>query len=291
MKNSEIFNYLRMKMQCLSIACFIFFCIPVFAEEVATDAEGAVSLENREKRERKQREQRERENETQSSIIYNGSPYNFIFTWKKKATQSHWSGIGFAFSQLDGLEGVDLKLGKSYSIILNLGDYTIPLSHHWLLFTGFGLDFTRHHFKGNVGLEEIYIHGQERDRLGEYVAGFVPDFDHHYKSSKLQAYYITIPLLWEYQTKITGNKMFYINGGVEGLIKYYSKSQIDIRTERSVEKVKYRDLNIRPLNFRFVLRIGLTNNVGIFGYYQPIPMFEFGKGPQIKPYGIGIAIN
>jgi hypothetical protein len=273
MKKSSTFNYLRTKVQFLSIVCFSLLYMPAFAQETEEEAFPV-----------------EKEEKGKSSIIYNGSPYNFIFSWKKKAVESHWTGIGFAFSRLDGLEGVDLKLGKSYSILLNLSEYTIPFNHHWLLSTGLGLDFTRHHFKGSVGLEETYIHDTEGKQTGKCVAQFVPDF-REYKSSKLLTYYITIPLVWEYQAKIAKDKLFFINGGVEGLIKYYSKSQIDIRTERSVEKVKYRELNIRPLNFRFVLRIGLSDNASIFGYYQPVPMFERGTGPQIKPFGIGIAIN
>ncbi|MCC8144974.1 MAG: hypothetical protein LIO93_00745 [Bacteroidales bacterium] len=215
-----------------------------------------------------------------SSIIYDGSAYNFIFSWKKKATESHWTGLGFTFSDLNGLEDVDLKLGKSYSVRLNMADYTLPINHHWLFFTGVGLDWTRYHFKGNIGLQDI-----------NGIAQFVPDeFGRNYKSSKLLAYYITIPLALEYQTKIGKGKMFFVQGGAEGLIKYYSKSQVDIRTDDGIKKVNHKDLNILPLNFRLFLKAGF-NDVSVIGYYQPVSMFEKGKGPDIQPYGLGIMLN
>ena len=78
--------------------------------------------------------------QNESSVLCDGSSYNFIFSWKKKATKAHWTGFGFAFSNLEGLEEVDLKRNRSYSVILNIGDYIVPLDHHWLLATGLGFD-------------------------------------------------------------------------------------------------------------------------------------------------------
>ncbi|MDR0834890.1 MAG: outer membrane beta-barrel protein [Candidatus Symbiothrix sp.] len=227
---------------------------------------------------------------TKSSVFLDGTLNSPVFFWQERSMNPHWGGLSFAFANLDGLEGsdfgleqVDLKLSQSYSFKLNFAQVNKKLTDHWVLGTGMGLDFTRYHFAGNTGLN-----GLREDNITQFEPA--PD-DLTYKSSKLLAYYITIPLILEYQTKVFKNKCFYINGGVESLIKYYSKSQVDIRTLEGTKKTSLgRDLNMHPINIRFIAQIGL-GDVGIFGYYQPFSMFEKGKGPNVQPFGIGITIN
>lgn len=49
--------------------------------------------------------------EDSSNILFDGSSYNFIISWKKKPAESHWTGLAFAFFNLNGLdrENVDLR--------------------------------------------------------------------------------------------------------------------------------------------------------------------------------------
>ena len=222
----------------------------------------------------------------QSSVFYEGSAYNFIFSWEKdggtyikktRTNESHWIGLGFAFSNLNKLEDADLKLNRSYSVILNIGDYVVPFSHNWLFATGVGLDWSRYHFKGNTALRE--------NENG--VVQFIPDSEgRNYRDSKLMTYYVTIPLLLEYQ----GGKSFFIYAGVEGLINHYSKSQVEIKTMDGIKKGHYKDLNVLPLNYRFTARVGFED-FSLFGYYQPNSPFQKGKGPDVQVSGLGIMLN
>jgi hypothetical protein len=218
--------------------------------------------------------------ESKSSVAFDGSSYNFIFSWKKKPVKSHWTGWGFAFSNLNGLENADLNYEKSYSVILNLADYVVPLDSHWLFASGLGFDWSRYHFKGNTGL-------QDKDGIAQFVKD---EQNRGYKSNKLLVYYATIPFVFEYQVKTGSNKLFFIHGGVEGMIKCYSKSQLDVRTDKGNEKIEYHDLNILPLNVRMILRAGF-DDFSIFGYYQPYSMFADGKGPDVNPCGVGLMLN
>jgi hypothetical protein len=250
-----------MKQYLLSIACILSFSMIISTQEVsATTPE---------------------EKEPCSSVAFDGSAYNFIFSWKKKPTESHWTGLGFAFSNFENLTEANLNVSRSYSVLLNLVDYVVPLNHHWLFASGWGLDFSRFHFKGNTGLVET------RDGIDLFLKD---EENRNYKSNKLLAYYITIPVVLEYQKKIGKKKTFFIQGGMEGMIKYYSKSQLDIYTGEGLKKVNYRNLNIRPVNARFIIRTGF-DDFSIWGYYQPFSMFEKGKGPDINSYGIGITFN
>jgi hypothetical protein len=161
-------------------------------------------------------------------------------------------------------------------------DYNVPLHYNWLFVTGLGFDWSRFHFRGNSALQ----------RGSDGITRFIPDVeDRNSNSNKLLVYYATIPLLFEYQKKIGRGKTFFVNGGVEGLINLYSKSQVEVRTAREGDrKLSYRDLNILPVNFRMVLRTGF-DDFSIFGYYQPCSMFQTGKGPELRSFGIGIALN
>ena len=219
--------------------------------------------------------------EEKSNILFDGSSYNFIISWKKKPAESHWTGLAFAFSNLNGLdrENVDLKLNRSYSIDLNLMDYNVPLHYHWLFVTGLGFDWSRYHFKGNIGLRD--------DSDG--ISRFLPDSEgRSYRDSKLLVYYATVPLLLEYQKKIGGGrKTFFINGGIESLFNLYSKSQVEARTPDGIKKMSCKDLNILPVNFRLVLR--QVSMISVFsGTVSPTPCFRQGKDRSFVLSGLGL---
>ncbi|MDR0559498.1 MAG: hypothetical protein LBG92_04970 [Prevotellaceae bacterium] len=226
------------------------------------------------------------QDEEKSNIIFDGASYSFMFSWKKKPVKSHWTGLEFAFSNLDGLnkENVNLKLNRSHSFKLNLIDYNV-FTHYsysnWLFFTGLGFEWSLFNFKGNTGLRD--------DDAG--ITRFLPDHEgRSYRSNKLFVDYVTVPLMLEYQKKIRENRTFFISGGIEGLICVYSKSKVEARTPNGIKKISYKDLNIFPFNFRTVLRTGFEN-FSFFGYYQPCSMFQKGKGPELRSWGIGVSIH
>ena len=209
-----------------------------------------------------------------SAVTYNGSNYSFFFSWKKEASNPHWTGIGFSYSDLDGLGNqADLSFSQSYSVVFNPVDVYTSLGSHWLLVGGVGIDWSRYHFKGNMGLKEE-----------DGITKFIPDSEgRKYNSSKLLAYYFTFPLLLEYQL----NK-FFISGGAVAYLKCYSKSQIEYFENGKKQQIDLgRDLNILPVNARFMMQVGF-DNLSIFAYYSPFSLFKEGKGPDIKPMGAGV---
>ncbi|MDR1722491.1 MAG: hypothetical protein LBR84_00950 [Tannerella sp.] len=217
----------------------------------------------------------------ESYAMLDGSLYDVVFSWKHKkplAKESHWAGLSFAFSDLKGLpKDVELRLERSYSISWNVDDWEIPIHRHWLLASGFGFDWSRWHFGSDAFL---------RNTDG------VTNFDYYesgLKDSKLLVYYGKIPLLLEYQTRVHSNT-FFIQGGVEGLVKLYSKSRIEIGNGKKTDKEDFRNLKVYPVNARLFLHIGF-NSLGVFGYYQPFSMFQHNRGPELQNFGFGITLN
>ena len=216
-----------------------------------------------------------------SSVIYNGSAYNFMFSWKKKQRYDpHWTGFGMAFIGFSGLKEARLESSTSYSFSLNPTECYLPLYHNWLLVSGVGIDWSRYHFKGDIGLGY-------NDLETSFLSPADPNI--HYRSSKLLTYYITIPLLIEYQKKVTKNKEFYFSGGIVGYIKCYSKSQVEYSDTKQQVNLG-RGLNILPVNVRFMVQAGIQD-VSVFAYYSPISLIEKGRGPELKPMGIGFRLD
>ncbi len=215
-----------------------------------------------------------------SSVVFDGSAYGLIFSWKKKQHfDPHWTGFGMSFNGFQDMEGADLNNGRCYAIVLNPIECYLRLYRNFIFVSGVGIDWSRYHFKGDIGLAEE-----------ESITRFEPAPEGiHYQSSKLLAYYATIPLLIEFQKKVERNKSYHISGGIVGYIKCYSKSQVQYRdTNEQVDLG--RDLNILPVNARFMLQAGI-GDVSLFAYYSPFSLIENGKGPDLKPMGMGFRLD
>lgn len=220
--------------------------------------------------------------EDESSIIYNGSSYDFIFSWnnrKKKRLHSHWTGFGMGFMNYDNgnIPNGRLKMSTSHNFSLNLFNYSMHIKNtNWLFVSGVGFDWFRYHFEGNAALTK---------ENGITTFKLAPE-GVNYKSNMLLAYYITLPLLMEYQIS-----NFHISGGVVGFFKYYSKSQVEYNiNDKKHKEVLGRDLNIRPYDVKFRLQAGISD-ISVFGYYSPFSMFNDGKGPDLKTYSIGMMLS
>lgn len=218
------------------------------------------------------------EKENESNILLGGSSYNFLFSWKKKKHLSpHWTGFGMGFMNYDDIPNGNLKMSKSHNFTVNLFDFHKQIGKsNWLVVSGIGAEWSRYHFDENAALTKV-----------DGITTFQPAPDGiDYKSSKLLAYYITIPLLLEYQVS-----NFHVSGGVVGFFKYYSKSQVKYYVDNEkVVKNMGRDLNIRPVDMKLRLQVGI-NDISVYAYYSPFSMFGKDKGPDLKTYIIGVMLG
>lgn len=226
--------------------------------------------------------------ETEGSFVYdNGASYNLIFAWdhmrekprKRKKLRPHWAGIGMGFINYDDkdIPNGELKMSRSHNFTLNIASFSKQIEKSNFLFvSGLGLDWSRYHFDNNAALTKE-----------NGVTFFKPAPDGvHYKSTKLLSYYVTIPLLLEYQTG-----EFHISGGLTGFFKYYSKSQVKFYDQDGKHKKNMgRDLNIRPVDVKLRFQAGIKS-LSIYGYYSPYSMFKDNKGPDLKPYTIGLMLR
>ena len=217
--------------------------------------------------------------EEKSSVYINGYSFNFIFKWDKKADndstpESHYPGIGMGISYSSGLSSMNYK---AYFGDVNSGSFDLPINKNFVFVTGLAVNSQSYVFKENVSLKN--------DENG--ITRFIFYNDMNYKSSKFELSYATVPFILEYQTGIKGQhhffKEFFIYTGIEVMIKTFYKSEAKIYTNEGIVKEKYRGLNIRPLNFRFVLRAGFEH-LSYMVYYQPISIFRNNRGPDMRTF-------
>lgn len=215
-----------------------------------------------------------------SSVVFNGSSYNLVFSWKKRKKLSpHWTGIGMGFMNYnsDNIPNGKLKMSTSHNFTFNIADFHKQiLNSNWLFVSGVGLEWWRYHFDSNAPL--VKVNG---------VTSFVPETSVNFRSNMLLSYYVTFPLLLEYQSS-----HFHVSGGPVIFMKYYSKSQITYRSDdgKKVEQVMGRDLNIRPVDMKLRLQIGI-DDIAVYGFYSPFSMFKKSEGPDMKTYTIGVMIG
>ncbi|MDR1197819.1 MAG: hypothetical protein LBK94_02240 [Prevotellaceae bacterium] len=243
----------------LATACTLLFSANVFAQDAETgDTVQSVAADGK------------------SSVYISGASFNFIFKWNKKADnddtpESHYPGMGLGFSYSSGLSSMNYK---SFYEDINSVSFDLPINKNFVFVTGLSNHLQGYIFKENVSLKN--------DENG--ITRFIFDPERHYKRSEFSVLYATVPFVMEYQTKIKRNKFFnhfFVYAGVEALVKVFYQSQAKIYTNEGIVKEKYRGLNIRLLNFRFVLRAGF-DHLSYMVFYQPFSIFRHNRGPDIK---------
>lgn len=141
-----------------------------------------------------------------------------------------------------------------------------------------------------VGTSSIFTNSAlHKDTTGTWL---LPRTD-SYKKNKIGLTYLDIPLEWRYRSKPNHrNNSFKIAIGVKAGLLVDGKTKVKQKNTDGDMKV-YKEKRYEDFN-RF--RYGVTLRVGygpfsIIGFYSLSKVFEKGKGNDITPYSIGIALN
>jgi len=199
--------------------------------------------------------------------------------------QSHWAGFGWGrIAMTDGVtlnnvNGMNLDLNRSYEFNYNMIEHITPLFFRYIgLSSGLGFSW-RHYNFNNMYLKEV----------NDHVDGY--DFSVNYKYSRLNNWYLTVPVLFELQLFKSSKYKPYLAAGVIGDIrlattfktKYINESGSNIR-------ITQRGMNVLPLSMDYVAQAGM-GKVSIYAKYSPIGIFESGKGPNVQHASIGFILG
>jgi len=206
------------------------------------------------------------------------------------AFRGHLGGIEFGFNNYStGKWGAspepaeqyfDLNSSKSTCFNLCMFPVSLGFSRHFGLVTTLGLSWNNYFFDaGNtIAVDEDGIL-----RPSFPSSGVV-------KKSKLSTTYAFLPVLLEVQLPVSDNKTINIGAGMIGAIKLGSHTKVVYETE-GVHREKTRDdFNLNLLRYGATARLGYEM-VQVYGTCYLSPLFEKGKGPELYPFEVGLALT
>jgi len=212
-----------------------------------------------------------------------------IFKNRKKS-EAHWAGVDFGFTTLMN-SSFDNSFSdypywkndpaKSVTWNLNLLDYKFQLAKHYFgLTTGLGFSFT------SVGFKNNYIVNNTPDTLNAFI-----DTLNNYTKNKLNAAYLTVPLLFEINTSANTNKNFYFLAGVVGGVRIGSniKRKGEIAGEKFVQKVKGTQ-GLNAFRLDALVKLGYSH-WGAFASYNLIALFDEDKTTAVHPFTFGLSLT
>lgn len=202
-----------------------------------------------------------------------------------------WSGIGLGmntFYQTDYSlyddsgygEFFDLQHNKSLSFHLNFAEYAFSNERkNFGLVTGLGVSFMDFRFDQPLTVTK---------EAGTGLLVPVSLDPESLIKSKLNVAYLTAPLMLEVATplKHKSNRLTLAAGVIGGL---NIGSHTKVKTDEGKNKER-RNFNVNPYKYDLTGRIGF-GDISLFVNYGMTPLFKEGKGPELVPVTVGIAIT
>ncbi len=217
-------------------------------------------------------------------------PSSFYKKPKKKRFRPHYAGIELGLSSYLTPDNsltlppedayMDLNTGRSYNLGINFVDVGVGLGTDKIgLVTGMGFEFINYNFNGQNSIRKDDITGA----IGEYV----PDYASNITKSKMTMWYLTVPLLIEFQIP-AGRKRVNLSTGVIGGLKLCSRTKIKYSSAGQKSKEVLRgDYNLFPVRYGFTARAGY-GFMHLYATYYPTSLFKKDLGPELYPFHIGL---
>jgi hypothetical protein len=210
---------------------------------------------------------------------------------KKSSFRGHAGGFELGFcgyftepfsTSLEPSENyMNLNTTKSMNFNFLLPNINIGISRYFGIAATIGLSWSDYHFDGDNSIAE--------DDNGNIIPVY-PAPDINFEKSKLSTTYATMPILFEGQIPVSHNRTVNIGAGFIGAIKLCSNTKVVYYDN---DKMKIKNKDDFSLN---LLRYGVTARLGYemfqaYGTYYLSKMFEEGKGPELFPFEVGIALT
>ena len=173
---------------------------------------------------------------------------------------------------------LDLNTNKSFEVQANIAQLGINLIKDRIgIATGVGFKWNNYKFQNtNLVLysDSTYL---------KYTFDNTTSYD----KSKLTVWYLTVPVLLEFQIPVH-NKPLYLSAGIEGGLKLGAHTKM---VTTSGKKTKDRsDFHLNPYTYGLTARLGY-DNFGVYGSYSLQTLFKTDEGPELYPFVLGVCFN
>lgn len=207
--------------------------------------------------------------------------------WHKKHALTHWSGVTFGINGYIGdnmsldlpeeSNQMEVDYSKSFTFSLNFPEVKFRLIKDYVgFYTGLGFQFNSYRMRQNTDIT-----------FGEEMS-FERDTIRNLTRNTLQAAYLRVPLMLEFNTSTKPMKSFHVAAGVVGGIRFhstyvqdYNQSGIDYTTQ--VKGVP----NLNLFSAEAMVRVGYGPFL-VYASYWLTPLFNKSEGPELYPISAGI---
>ncbi|MCK5838466.1 MAG: DUF2807 domain-containing protein, partial [Bacteroidales bacterium] len=189
---------------------------------------------------------------------------------------------------------LDLQYEKSIDVQLNFFEQNINLiNNKFGLITGLGLTWNNYRYRKTdtyLVSDSSTIFGYFGKEGVEGNPGYPPHPERNYDKSKMKVTYLTVPILFEYQTnRFQKTNSFHITGGMVLGWRMWTKTKVLYKTSGTVKDKQWSDFHLTPFRFNAYAGIG-WGVINLYGTYSINTLFRDNRGPELYPFSIGITI-
>lgn len=196
---------------------------------------------------------------------------------------SNFTDQDFSISRSGTDEFMDLNTGKSWNMNINFAQYSLNLiNNKFGLVTGLGLEFNFYRFDSDNSIQ--------KDADGVIINQDLPA-TWNVEKSKFTTTYATLPILFELHSSSSQHKGIVFAAGVVGGAKLGSNTKVVYKEDGDKKKDRVRnDYSLNPFRYGVTARLGVGDWL-VYGTYYLTPLFEDGKGPELYPFSVGLALS
>ena len=208
---------------------------------------------------------------------------------KKENEIKHvWAGFELGFNGYSNKQlNTTLPNGGAYNLdylrsnVVNINPFERNISlykNYIALTTGIGFQFNRFMFDNNYTLTPF------KDSIQTNLAAV------SFSKNMLKASYLTVPLLFQFNTSKNHGKSFHFAVGGQFGLKLGSRSKQVYYADGDKKRDIYKsDYNLNPFQYGLTARVGY-GKVNVFANYNLSQVFKNGKGPELYPFQIGLSL-
>jgi hypothetical protein len=210
---------------------------------------------------------------------------------RRKSFDGHLGGIEIGYNNFTSgkwlsnetpVEGwLDLNTAKSTSFNIIFPPVSLGFTRHFGLVTALGVNFNNYRFDGN---NSIVVNGEG------IVTPSYPADPIRFDKSKLATVYGILPVMLEVQIPVSYSSTINLGAGVTGAVKLGSHTKVVYHDDGKQKDKNRDDFNLNLLRYGVTARAGYEM-VQVYGTCWLSPMFEKGRGPELYPFEIGLALT
>ncbi len=209
----------------------------------------------------------------------------------RRSFEGHLGGIELGFNSYStGQWGrnpvtaesyLDLNTAKSTSFNIISPPVSLGLSRHFGIVSALGVSFNNYRFDDNNSV----ISGD-----GGILEPFYPPEGINYEKSKLATVYGVLPVIVELQIPVTHRSTLNLGAGVIGAVKLGSHTKVVYYNDGKQKEKNHDDFSLNVLRYGVTARAGYEM-IHVYGTCYLSQMFEKGKGPELYPFEVGLALT